>query len=381
MFVWFVVVVSAFANTPVAQRIEERYLFHVAPLFFIALVAWIAQGLPRPWWALAPATLFAAALPAALPINNFLNETAVHDTVGLLPVWRWRDRIFSPESIDEVVVGAAIVAALIVVLIPRRYAVLLPVALFLYYGAAIRPVEARIHQASQGAYDAGARPVPNWVDRGVGAEADVTEVWTGAGNQFAFWESEFYNRSVGAVYALSQPYDAFGQRMATILPSGRVEYLGEPLELRYVLTDSWSKFRGEVVVTNELTAMHVYRVDGPLITIETLQGLYPDLWSSSTALYRRYDCAGGSVQFTVETNPRLHPRPFRVSVLQHGLQTGRLRVRALPARKVLTVPLVSRQGFCDVVLQIPVVSATAETPGDLRLLGLRFFRVAYVPPR
>ncbi len=381
LFFWFVVVVSAFANTPVAQRIEERYLFHVAPLFFIALVAWIAQGLPRPWWALAPAALFTAALPAALPINSFLNETAVHDTIGLLPVWRWRDRIFSAGSIDEVVVGAAVIAALIVVLIPRRFAVLLPIAVLLYYGAAIRPVEARIHQASQGAYDAGARPVPNWIDRAVGDEADVAEVWTGAGNQFSFWESEFYNRSVGPVYALSQPYDSFGQRMASILPSGRVEYLGDPLVLRYVVTDIWSKFRGEVVARNELTAMVVYRIDGPLLAIENFQGLYPDLWTSSTAAYRRYDCSGGSLRLTVETNPKLHPRPFSVTVLQHGGETGRLRVRAFPARKVLTIQLRPRDGFCDVFLAIPVASATAETPGDLRLLGLRVFEIRYLPPR
>jgi 4-amino-4-deoxy-L-arabinose transferase-like glycosyltransferase len=378
---WFLVVVSAFANTPVALRIEERYLFHVAPLFFIALVVWIAQGLPRPWWALAPAALFAAALPAALPINNFLNETAVHDTVGLLPIWRWRDRIFSPGSIDEVVVAAAVVAALIVVLIPRRFAVVIPVALFLYFAAATRPVEAFIYRASYGAWEAGVRPVPNWVDRAVGSDADVAQVWTGGGNHFSFWESEFYNRSVGAVYALSQPFDSFGQRMASTQPDGRVEYLGEPLELRYALTDAWTKLRGQLVARNELTLMATYRIDGPLVVIEQLQGLYPDLWSGPFAGYRRFDCSGGSVRFTVDTNPTLHRRAFVVTVVQHGVETNRLRVRARPAVKVLSIPLRPRDGFCDVQLQIPTRSATAATPGDLRELGLHFQRVRYVPPR
>jgi hypothetical protein len=381
MAAWFLVVVSAFATTPVAQRIEERYLFHVAPFFFIALVAWIGQRSPRPWWALAPAALFTAALPAALPVNSFLNETAVHDTVSLLPVWRWRDHLFSAGSIDEVVVGAAIVGALVVVVIPRRFAVLLPAALLLYYAAATRPVEARIRQASQGAYDAGARPVYDWVDRATGANAPVAQIWTGGGNQFSFWESEFYNRSVGPVYALSQPYDSFGQRLATILPNGRVVYLGKPLRVRYALTDAWTKLRGAIAATNELTAMRAYRVNGPLVVIEQLQGLYPDLWSSSSAIYRRYHCAGGSVRFTVETNSRLHRRRFGVTVFQHGVRTGRLTVPARPARKVLSIPLRSRDGWCDVALQIPVRSATAATPGDLRLLGLRFFRTRYVPSR
>lgn len=381
LVVWFLVVVSAFANTPVALRIEERYLFHVAPFFFIALVAWIGRNAPRPWWALAPAALFTAALPAALPLNNFLNETAVHDTIGLLPVWRWRDRIFSSGTIDEVVVGAAIAGSLIVVLIPRRYAVVLAAALFVYYAAAIRPVEAFVYRASHGAWEAGAQPVANWVDRAVGDDASVAQVWTGGGNQFAFWESEFYNRSVGPVYALSQPFDSFGQRMASLPPSGRAEYLGRPLEVRYALTDAWTELSGEVAVRNPLTAMVTYRVDGPLVVVQQLQGLYPDRWTGPSAVYRRYACEGGSVRFTVDTNPVLHRRPFTVTVSQHGVETQRLRVPARPPIKVLTIPLRPVDGLCNVSLDIPTRSATAATPGDLRQLGLRVRRVRYLSSR
>ena len=381
LVVWFLVVVSAFANTPVAQRIEERYLFHVAPLFFIALVAWVARRAPRPWWAVAPAALFTAALPAALPVNTFLNETAVHDTVSLLPVWRWRDRLFSVGSIDEVVVAAAIAGALVVVLIPRRWAIVLPAALLLYFAAATRPVESIIYRASYGAWEAGARPVPGWVDEAVGVESNVAVVWTGGGNQFSFFEGEFYNRSVGPIYALSQPYDSFGQRMATLLPSGRVEYLGRPLELEYALTDRWTRLQGEVVARNRLTAMVVYRVDGPLRVIDHFQDLYPDGWSGSSAVYRRYSCRGGSVRFDFETNPRLHSRPFVVTVYQHGTETGRRRLPAIPTRKTLTIPLVPKDGFCLLSLAIPTRPATLETPGDLRELGLRFSSLRYLPPR
>jgi hypothetical protein len=320
-------------------------------------------------------------LPAALPINSYLNDTAVHDTVSLLPIWRWRDHIFSPGSIDEVVVGAAILGALVVALIPLRFAVLLPVAVLLYYAAATRPVEARIRQASNGAWEAGARPVYDWVDRGVGADADVAQVWTGGGNHFSFWESEFYNRSVGPVYALSQPFDAFGQRMASTKADGRVEYLGRPLRLRFALTDIWTKLRGEVVVRNELTGMAAYRVDGPLVVVEHLQGLYPDRWTGPYAVYRRYDCAGGSLLLDFETNPVLHPKRFAVSVSQNGVAAGQLPVPARPADKVLSIPLRPRGGFCEISLGIPTASATRETPGDLRQLGLRIRSIRYVRSR
>ena len=96
MTVWFLVVVSAFALTPTVTRILERNLFHVMPLFFIALVAWIARGAPRPWWAVAPAALFAATLTLALA-DQQLPQQQRSSTArpGLLPLWRWRDGYFS----------------------------------------------------------------------------------------------------------------------------------------------------------------------------------------------------------------------------------------------------------------------------------------------
>ena len=221
----------------------------------------------------------------------------------------------------------------------------------------------------------------DWVDRGVGAESDVAQVWTGGGNHFAFWESEFYNRSVGPVYALSQPFDSFGQRMASTKPDGRVEYLGRPLRLRYALTDIWTKLRGEVIVRNELTGMAAYRVDGPLVVVEQLQGLYPDRWTGSYAIYRRNDCAGGSLLLDFETNPVLHPKRFAVSVFQNGVAAGKLSVPARPTDKALSIPLRPRDGSCEVSLGIPTASATRETPGDLRQLGLRISSARYVRSR
>ena len=106
----------------------------------------------------------------------------------------------------------------------------------------------------------------------------------------------------------------------------------------YALTDIWTKLRGEVVVRNELTGMAAYRVDGPLVVVEQLQGLYPDRWTGPYAIYRRYDCAGGSVLLDFETNPVLHPKRFAVSVFQHGVAAGNCDAPARPADKVLSIP-------------------------------------------
>ena len=70
-----------------------------------------------------------------------------------------------------------------------------------------------------------------------------------------------------------------------------------------------------------------------------------------------------------------------MTVLQHGVETDRITVHPNVIHRVLTIPLRSKDGFCDLVFQMPTESATAATPGDLRLIGLRFNSATYVPGR
>src|SRR5207237_3059633 len=68
---WLVLEVAAFASA-LSPRVEERDLFYVAPLFLIALLAWIERGLPRPPRAAAVAAVVAAALPGVLPYHSLI---------------------------------------------------------------------------------------------------------------------------------------------------------------------------------------------------------------------------------------------------------------------------------------------------------------------
>src|SRR5258707_1253048 len=72
--------VAAFASTQ-SQRIEERNMFFVAPLFFIALCIWIERGLARPRAAAACAVV-AAALVGVVPYSGLLNGNATSDTLA-----------------------------------------------------------------------------------------------------------------------------------------------------------------------------------------------------------------------------------------------------------------------------------------------------------
>src|SRR5205823_7774526 len=90
--VWLTIEVGIFASHW-SQRIEERNLFYLAPLFLIALLAWIERGQPRPARAIVAAAGVAAALPAAIPFVSLMNINAQSDTPFLQPWWYLGDRV------------------------------------------------------------------------------------------------------------------------------------------------------------------------------------------------------------------------------------------------------------------------------------------------
>lgn len=379
----FVIVGAAYATDEGAARIVERNVFHLAPVAFVSLAAWVSPRFPRPWWAVAPAALLAGSLTLALPVNQFLSATSVHSTSGLLPIWRWRDRLFSPESIDEVVFVAAAAGALLFAIVPRRVAVILPISVLLFYAAANRPVEGFTNGASVSAFVAGIGSGPrDWVDRAVGRDADVATFWYAGSNAYPYWHAQFFNRSVNRTYTRTGAYDGLVTSFnhVSIRSSGAVVDLrGRPVRERYVVTDFATRLEGAVVGRNPV-GMTIYALDGPLTVRERLEGLYHDRWSRAAFAYRRYDCTPGTVRFRFETSTALHPRLLRVNVLQHGRLTERLRFR--PRREQYpsaAVDLVPRDGVCELELRMPTRSAEVVTPGDLRQLGLRFLSVRYVP--
>lgn len=382
---WFVGVGAAYAADPTAMRIVERNVFHVAPFAFIALVAWVGRGAPRPWWAVAPAALFSGTLTLALPLNNFLNGLATHSTAGLLPIWRWRESRFSAGSIDEVVFVAALLAAVMFVLVPRRYAVLLPVLVLVYFGATLRPIEGFTRGASISSYRYGiGAPPRDWVDVAVGRDKSVASYWWNGLNATPFWESQFFNRSLERAYTLGTPYDSLFSAITqtAVKPNGAIfDAAGRRVRERYVMTDRGTHLDGRIVARNRLNDLVVYEVDGPLRAVERIDGRYPDDWSADSMGYQRFACTGGKLHLTMENNPLIHPRSFELLLNVHGGELRRVQITPTRRRYRETLRLTRQGGRCAVDFRMPAASATVVNAGDLRNLGLRFTAVRYEPPR
>ena len=193
--------VSAFASLPSVQRIEERNLFYLAPLMLIALLVWVDQGAPRPPLTAGAAAVLAAALPAVIPYARLIGVPSQSDTLLMLALWRVHERWVELDEVVAVVVACSILAALAFLLVPRRFAIVLPLVVLAFFLAIARPISARMEYAAAGALAEGMHKQDReWVDKAVAGRGEVGALWTGNGSRFSVWQNEFFNRSVGPVF-------------------------------------------------------------------------------------------------------------------------------------------------------------------------------------
>ena len=155
--VWLTIEVGVFASHW-SHRIEERNLFYVAPLFLIALLAWIERGQPKPARAVVAAAGVAAALPGAIPFVGLMNINSQSDTPFLQPWWYLGDRVAGRGNVALLAVLTSIALAALFLWLPRRYAPALPALVALGFFLTWLPLQLWIHsfpRLSTAAYTTG----------------------------------------------------------------------------------------------------------------------------------------------------------------------------------------------------------------------------------
>ncbi len=382
--------VAAFASQPSVQRIEERNVFYVFPLFAIALLVWIERGAPRPPLPLAVAAVVAAGLPAAIPFSRLIGAPAVSDTFFLLPWWWVQDHWIDGSQVRAVAFGCAAAAVLVLALAPRRVLPALPLLLVGWFAVATASVlngVHGVHNASVGSLWAGIKnDHPDWIDRAVGPGAEVAAVNTGNIAAYAIWENEFFNRSVGPVYDLQGPLPG-GLPSAQAVVDRQTGVLRHPdgsvVRAEYVLSDGSFTPDGDVVAEDEREGVAVYRTGGAVETSTLVSGLYArDTWSGPEVVYRRLHCRGGSVVVTLASDPSLFTRPQTVTARVGGAVVARASLPLEGTRK-LRVPLrADAAGRCAAVFTVSPTAVPARVlPGseDRRVLGAHFLGFAFHP--
>jgi 4-amino-4-deoxy-L-arabinose transferase-like glycosyltransferase len=293
---WIVVEVAVFASR-FSLRVEERYMFFLAPLLFLALVLWLDRGMPRP----PVLTALAAAVPAlllfALPFASLLNISILSDTFGLIPFLRLSQKVSGgvPEARHFLLAGG-IAAALAFVLWPRRALpeLVFPASVAVFLVLSSYPIVRTLHNYSQALRNsAGTLGSPNWIDNRIGSGGDATFVLGTTTDSWpetlSLWQTEFWNRSVRRVVNVGMPEPAGGVETAAHVDpaSGLVSTAtGEPLTAPYAVSSFAFGLDGELIAARPPFAL--YRTHGPLRVAQATSGVYGDGWMGADAAFVRH---------------------------------------------------------------------------------------------
>ena len=322
--VWTVVEVGTFASH-FSLRVEERYVFNVFPVLFLALAVWLARGLPRPAGLTAVAVLVPTAFLLALPYETLVSTGAFFtDTFGLIPLWRLISVLPGGAGDARILVGAAALAAgLLFAGLPRRSArVVVPAAVAGYLMLASGSVFAQVTFISRATRHAGGLAGdPSWIDHAIGRDKRVEFLYTTEidRDQHILWQAEFWNRSMRRVFGVTSqdpsipdvtaPLDPETGRIRPQLPANSPD-----LAPRYVVAASNLDVAGTRVATEGVLTL--FRVHGALRLNSLTAGVQPDGWSGSSAAYTRYaaPARGGHIVVTVSRPRLIGPPPARISL-------------------------------------------------------------------
>jgi hypothetical protein len=378
---WFGVTAAAYASAPFGHRIEERYFFHVVPLMFIALAAWVARPRQR-WLALAVSGAIAAALPGMVQWDAVLDSNAVNSAFALLPPMRLVQSI-SIYSLAEVISLCAVGAVLLYLVVPLRLALVPVLVVLLYMVALDRHVYYVTHGVSEASVSSSISGKRTWIDDRVGHDADVAVLYYST-VQTPIWQNEFFNDSVHTIYNMTTGvFDPLPQTLVQPNPHTGVLTAadGTKASAAYVLTNNPLMPAGRLVATDPRVGLDLYRVQSPIRLVSRVDGVYPDKWSGGAVLYQRYACRGGRVTAVLLSDRQLHPNPLTITA-SSGSKSVTFRYDPAVTTRRMTVPLQGKGGICLATFTVPTaIPAEVTGQADTRGLGVRFLAFVYHPPR
>ena len=365
-------------------------MFYVAPLFLIALLAWVERGAPRPLVVSVAAAAACALVLLAIPFDRFLTTSAISDTLMLLPLWSLQDRI-GEEWIATAALTLGVLLAAAFLFVPRRFALVLPVLVLGLWAVSLGPIWWGAHgfeRFSQGVLFQGIRaPHPDWVDRALPDGATAAFLWTGRTDRLTVNLNEFFSRGVGPVYYVDAPTPGtLPETRVTIDPrTGAVRLPGgEPVTDEYLLADATFEPAGRAIAFDLGWGIRLWRVSAPLVAATRVDGLYPsETWSGKEVTYVRRQCAPGRLVVDLSSDGALFVEPQTVVARAGGKEIGRVRLPA-GGRAALSVPLAPPQGEdeCEVAFTVTPTAIPSDVSAgesdDDRVLGAHFDRFRYV---
>jgi len=281
-----------------ALRVEERNMFHVAPLVLIAFALWLQRGLPRPARLTAVAAVVPIALLLTLPLETLLNISLLSDTFSFIPFFNVAANPSGGFDAAQLILAlGALAAGIAFAAVPRDVGRLLtPLAvggaLLVLSNSALGGISS---YSKSFRVQSGAGDDVNWIDRRVGDDADVAALYMGAADPYrarsTLLHTWFWNESLNTVFkTVAVDLLSLPQHNASVLGDGVLAPNPPRAGAEYAVTDHHTVVAGtEIARTQE----HVlYRAASPLRIVAQTEGVYADGWSGNSAVHTRYSAAG-----------------------------------------------------------------------------------------
>jgi hypothetical protein len=329
--IWLVAEVGVFASRYVGH-LAERNLLPLAPVLFIGFAIWLDRGLRRPPTATAAIVAVAVALLAYLPLSEFVQHS-LPDTFTLLPLDRLK-AIQPHANLGLVLAYVGVPLLLLFLLVPRRFAVVLPLGVVAVLITASVSVSETVADTSRLLVPHVFGSSRNWVDRA--ARGPVAYLYAGEPDFSQVYENVFWNRKIDAVALLPGPPVPGTLPQVPVQPStaGTLTTSDRSaLQEGYVVAGSSFILRGTRVAAAPVPGLALWRVRRPASISAWLAGVDVakaderdrDLLVSGAirgaAELVFYDCDGGTLRLTLVSD-----QAADVALSRSGRLVRRLRL-------------------------------------------------------
>jgi Dolichyl-phosphate-mannose-protein mannosyltransferase len=269
---------SAFNSTIWAgDRLHDRPVFYIVPLWLVLLFVWLAEGAPRPFVAAAIGSVAVLVLPLLMPFPKFVRSEAASQFNGVgTTLWVEIDEVFARADLSGLLAALLFAIGLVVVtlLLPPRIRYVIPaivLAVFVLAGA-VTWQEARHVAAEWGSsLPAGER---SWLDeQGLepGSATLVTAIraCSPESAKQAAYLTDFFNDAVGDVGHFGQYPDLLPRDTVRLAEDGRLLADGEPLQADYVVAPAALRLAGRRLAEASTVPLVLWRVSEPVRVTET----------------------------------------------------------------------------------------------------------------
>lgn len=268
-----IAIAAAFASTPFGEdRLHDRYIFYVVPLWLVASGVWIGDGARRSWVGVAAGAVLLLGAVGMLPFDRLAAddpwrqlEAAGTPMWSRLGTWTVGHGVSGHRAVGIV----ALVVLALVLVVPRRFAWVfaVPVAATLVTNAALL-WQHGLTASRWHAFGARTDSALAWIDAAVpaGRTVMIADLSSSQCAKYgvAYPLTEFYNDRVGPVGQLSRPADnALPTHWLRLAADGKlIGPSGRPLAAKWVVLAPGLRPEGTPIAHGTREGLVLWRVPG-----------------------------------------------------------------------------------------------------------------------